>query len=385
MLHKKKLLQRVGFFAVIAVLSVSGLLLQSTGSVAETAEENDYEIFTIESISEFKPLTFSPVAFNHDLHSESVSDCETCHFTDAEGDMSYLFMRTEDVSAEQLKKIYHDGCITCHADMVAAGEFSGPLASECRSCHLPDGVTPTFATTDSEKSAILSQAQILEFLTGPMLWASFLIFFGGMLFRIVWYVHGLDWRLDRVAYKPNLGFGLKGAFHSILCWIIPFRTYGWKKHPAMTLAFFCFHIGAIIVPLFLAGHNVIMQVNFNFSLPSLPMEVADALTLLAIAGIAMMALRRLTKPEVRILSTTYDWFILVLAAAPFVTGFIARLGVSDYTMWLIAHIVVSEALLILAPFTKLSHIVLFFMSRGQLGMDYAIKRGGSSRGAAFPW
>ena len=41
--------------------------------------------------------------------------------------------------------------------------------------------------------------------------------------------------------------------------------------------------------------------------------------------------------------------------------------------------------LILAPFTKLSHIVLYFMSRGQLGMDFAIKRGGATRGPVFPW
>ena len=44
-----------------------------------------------------------------------------------------------------------------------------------------------------------------------------------------------------------------------------------------------------------------------------------------------------------------------------------------------------ELFLILAPFTKLSHIVLYFMSRAQLGMDFAIKRGGGTRGGAFPW
>ena len=49
------------------------------------------------------------------------------------------------------------------------------------------------------------------------------------------------------------------------------------------------------------------------------------------------------------------------------------------------HILTGEAVLLLAPFTKLSHIVLFFMSRGQLGMDYNIKRGGHARETAFPW
>jgi hypothetical protein len=32
----------------------------------------------------------------------------------------------------------------------------------------------------------------------------------------------------------------------------------------------------------------------------------------------------------------------------------------------------------------LSHVVLFFMSRGQLGMDYGIKRGGM-KGKGLAW
>ncbi len=381
MLHKKTLLQRAGILAFAAVVSTAGLLLHSTNSMA-----SDYEIYTIDAIAKYEKLEFAPVPFNHDLHSEAVEDCETCHFEDAEGGMSELFMRLENKSAKQLQDVYHDGCISCHEKMTAAKEFTGPAASECRSCHIPAGVEPFFATTDSEKAKIITQAEILEFLTGPMLWASLIIFFGGMIFRAVWYVRGLDWKLDRVAYGPHLGQGFAGAFWSIISWLIPFRTFGWKKHPLMTLAFFLFHIGAIIVPLFLVGHNVILQSNFGFSLPTLPMQVADGFTIAAIIGIAIMAFRRIAKPEVRILTTPYDWFILILAAAPFVTGFVARLGmVADYNIWLLAHIIVSEILLILAPFTKLSHIVLFFMSRGQLGMDYAIKRGGSSRGAAFPW
>ena len=49
------------------------------------------------------------------------------------------------------------------------------------------------------------------------------------------------------------------------------------------------------------------------------------------------------------------------------------------------HMFSGELILILAPFTKLSHMALFFASRAQLGIDYAVKRGGASRGPAFPW
>jgi len=218
-----------------------------------------------------------------------------------------------------------------------------------------------------------------------MLWASLLVFFGGLLARVIWYIRGLDWRLDRVAYKPHLAIGLQGAGQSALKWLVPFGTYSWRQQPFFTVAFFLFHIGAVLVPLFLAGHNVILEERFGFSLPALPMGVADTLTVLAIIGLVMIALRRIALTEVRILTTGYDWFILAVSAAPFVTGFLARLHVGDYDMWLLAHIITGELFLIVAPFTKLSHIVLFFMSRGQLGMDYAIKRGGATRGPAFPW
>ena len=71
---------------------------------------------------------------------------------------------------------------------------------------------------------------------------------------------------------------------------------------------------------------------------------------------------------------------------PFLTGIVARFELcGNYEGWMLAHVLFGELFLILAPFTKLSHIALFFMSRAQIGMDYAIKRGGAARGGAFPW
>ncbi len=97
-----------------------------------------------------------------------------------------------------------------------------------------------------------------------------------------------------------------------------------------------------------------------------------------------LALRRIALPEVRILTTWYDYIILLLAVAPFITGFVARYELGSYTFWLTVHILFGETLLIAAPFTKLSHIVLFFASRAQLGMDYGIKRGGM-KGKGMAW
>lgn len=228
---------------------------------------------------------------------------------------------------------------------------------------------------------------MIAFLTGPGLYVSLGVFFGGLAIRFVLYFLGLDWKLERVAYRADLGFGLKGGAHSAAKWLVPFGTYGWRAQPYVTVAFFMLHLGAVLVPLFLAGHNVILKEAIGFSLPSMPQGLADALTVLAVLGLLLLVLRRIALPEVRILTTAYDYFIILLVLVPFVSGFMAAQHAGGYNYWLLCHIISGELMLILAPFTKLAHIALYFASRIQIGMDFAIKRGGHSRkkGALFPW
>ena len=223
-----------------------------------------------------------------------------------------------------------------------------------------------------------------EFLTGYMFWLSMGICLIGLLVRFVLYFKGLSWQLDRVAYKKYPALGLKGAARSIVRWLIPFGTYGWRKQPFMTVIFFGFHIGAVLVPVFLLAHNTFLKEKIGFSLFTLNPTMADILTWAVIVSAVLFAVRRIALPEVRILTTAYDYFILLISAAPFITGLIARYQVGDYMFWLTVHIFCGEVLLIAIPFTKLSHIALFFASRAQLGMDYGIKRGGM-KGKGMAW
>ncbi|MGD9217629.1 MAG: hypothetical protein PVJ84_22650, partial [Desulfobacteraceae bacterium] len=95
-------------------------------------------------------------------------------------------------------------------------------------------------------------------------------------------------------------------------------------------------------------------------------------------------LRRIALPQVRILTKPYDLLVLAIAMAPFLTGFLAHMQVGNYNLWLILHILSGEIMLVAIPFTKLSHFLLFFLSRAQLGMDFGIKRGGM-KGKSMPW
>jgi nitrate reductase gamma subunit len=215
-----------------------------------------------------------------------------------------------------------------------------------------------------------------EFVTGPLAWLAFATFFVGIIVRLVLYVRGLDWKLDRVTYSVNTSYGVKGAVRSIVYWLLPFGTHSWRNNPMFTLLVFLMHIGLILTPLFLLAHNIFMLERWGFSLWSMPDGLSDVMTIVVIVSIVLLVMRRIALPEVRIITSAYDYLLLAIAAAPFVSGLIARYAYANSEPWLIVHVLCGELFLIAIPLTKLSHFVLFFATRAQLGMDYGIKRGG---------
>ena len=223
-----------------------------------------------------------------------------------------------------------------------------------------------------------------QFVTGPLAWIAFAVFFVGIIVRAVLYIRGLNWQMDRVAYRPHMRHGIRGAVRSIGYWLLPYGTQSWRNNPFFTLLVFLLHIGLLFTPVFLLGHNVLLQERWGFSLPTISESTADLLTILVIVSAVFLVLRRIALTEVRIITDIKDYFMIVVAAAPFITGLIAHYQVGNYQFWLILHILAGELLLIAIPFTKLSHFVLFFMTRAQLGMDYGIKRGGM-KGKGLAW
>ena len=223
-----------------------------------------------------------------------------------------------------------------------------------------------------------------QFVTGPLAWIAFAVFFVGIIVRAVLYIRGLNWQLDRVAYRPHMRFGIRGAARSIGYWLLPYGTQSWRSNPLFTMLVFLLHIGLLFTPVFLLGHNVLLQERWGFSLPAISESTADMLTIVVIVSAVFLVLRRIALTEVRIITDLHDYLIIAIAVAPFITGLIARFQVGDYQFWLIAHILAGELLLIAIPFTKLSHFVLFFLTRAQLGMDYGIKRGGM-KGKGLAW
>jgi nitrate reductase gamma subunit len=139
-----------------------------------------------------------------------------------------------------------------------------------------------------------------------------------------------------------------------------------RSTAVMTAASFLFHVGAVAVPAFLAAHVALWNGFLGVSLPALPEGAADLLTLLTIACVVVLVAYRLTTPRARALSRASDFVILALVAAPFLTGFMAAHPTVNPLPWswmMLAHILSAEVLLIVVPFTKLAHVVLFPFDR----------------------
>ncbi|MBA3028507.1 MAG: hypothetical protein FP816_06800 [Desulfobacteraceae bacterium] len=215
-----------------------------------------------------------------------------------------------------------------------------------------------------------------EFLTGPMVWVAFGVFGIGLTVRTVLYLRGLDWKLDRVTYSRNIPFGIKGAARSVFFWLIPLGTRSWRNNPLFTFAVFAFHLALIMGPVFLEAHSILLMERWGVGFWSLPAMVSDVLTLMVMITSLFFILRRFGMAEVRLVTSFYDILVLGIAVAPFITGFMAHHHAGSYKFWLYAHILSGEVMLMAIPFTKLSHFLLFFLARIQIGMDFGIKRGG---------
>ncbi len=96
------------------------------------------------------------------------------------------------------------------------------------------------------------------------------------------------------------------------------------------------------------------------------------MTAAVVLGTLFFALRRLIIKEAKHLSKPSDWLLLFIIAGVFLTGMIAYHHWGPYRPWLITHILLGELLLVMIPFSKLSHMIFFFLTRGYLGAEYEI-------------
>ncbi|MFH1146820.1 MAG: nitrate reductase [Pseudomonadota bacterium] len=208
---------------------------------------------------------------------------------------------------------------------------------------------------------------LYEFVRGPLLWVSFMVFIGGSLYRFI-SLYTLAKKKDVFVFTY---WSWKYALRSILHWIIPFGSTNMRQRPIMTVVSFAFHMALLAAPIFLAAHMVLWEESWGITWWSLPDLVADIMTIVVMVGLVFFLVRRKVLPEVKYVTSESDYAILAVVAAPFVTGFLAyHQWLIDYKVLLLLHILAGEIMLIAIPFTRLMHMILFPFTRGYMGSEF---------------
>ena len=205
-----------------------------------------------------------------------------------------------------------------------------------------------------------------NFVSGPLAWVAFLLFFGGSIYRIVSMLMLVAKKEPFIFSYMSWRYSLRSIFH----WIVPFATVNWRRQPVLTVVTFAFHICLIVTPLFLLSHVVLWDEAFDISWWTLPDAVADIMTVIVILGAVYFLVRRLSLPEVKFVTSASDFVILAIVAAPFVTGFLAYHQWITYPLMMSLHVLAGDIMLAAIPFTRLSHMLFSPSTRAYMGSEF---------------
>lgn len=206
--------------------------------------------------------------------------------------------------------------------------------------------------------------QWLEYAKGPLFIATFtlmLLGLGRLVFMEIFQMlkNWIGMRDRNIPWMKNI--------KTTIDWMAPVGSI-YKMKPLMAIPSFLFHIGLIVVPIFLAEHLLLWKsgLGIPFNLPSLGFAIADFLTLFTIASCAFLLVYRIFNQHARALSGFWDYALLVFLLVPFATGYITmhpNLLFTRMQTMLLIHVLSGELIFVLMPFTKLAHVVLFPFTR----------------------
>jgi nitrate reductase gamma subunit len=215
---------------------------------------------------------------------------------------------------------------------------------------------------------------MVDFIRGQLISIALILFIFGLIFQLIqffkltkkkeWGYPPLQIKSEKKTAGQWVSFCL-GSLNGTL----------WKTDPVVTIVTSVFHVFLIGVPIFLLGHNILLDQSWGLSLWSLPESMTDVFTLVVLICLGFFLGRRLFLARVRAITTLYDYVILLIAVAPFLTGYFAYHQWFHYDTVMTIHILAGEVMLITIPFTKLGHMLFFFLYRFLIGNEYSFAKG----------
>ena len=214
---------------------------------------------------------------------------------------------------------------------------------------------------------------VYELARGPLMWGAAIIFLVGVTYRAI-QLFALTRKKGKVLC-PTRAIREDTPEEKKMKTLISFKNSLIGKNPIMAIVSFVFHLCLFVAPLFALGHSLILYESWGVSFVSLPDPLIDVLTIVLLLCSLFFLVRRIIIPRVSALSTPYDYLLLFITAAPFLTGFFAYHQWFDYKTVITLHILAGQLMLIVIPFTKLGHMVFFFFVRILLGGEFSFGKG----------
>jgi len=118
------------------------------------------------------------------------------------------------------------------------------------------------------------------------------------------------------------------------------------------------------------AHSVLIFESYGVLWKNISNSLADFMTLFVLFSCIFFFVRRLVITEVRMVSKRSDFILLIIIFISFLTGFIAFHQMGPYRPFLILHILSSEILIAMIPFTRLWHMIVYPFTRYYMGADF---------------
>jgi len=191
---------------------------------------------------------------------------------------------------------------------------------------------------------------------GPLFWTALTFMIFGLLRQVVL----AGWEGARAFQRAgDKHIPVGQVLGNTLKWLVPFDRL--RNRWLYSLTTLLFHVGVILVPLFLAGHIALWEKALGLSWPALPNSVATILTLVVVATVLAVVIQRVAARDSRALGRFQDYALPLFIAVPFFTGFLVL-----HPAWnpftrdptLLVHVLSADLLIFLVPVTKLSHMIL---------------------------
>jgi len=203
---------------------------------------------------------------------------------------------------------------------------------------------------------------LLEFARGPLFRLSFAIMTLGLI-RILALDLYASWEAYRKAGDKTLPWKL--IIIRTLHWLFPVKRV-MHSRPFYSIISILFHVGLLLVPIFLFAHIQLWEGAIGFSWWAIPKGLADILTLTTIVCGIILFISRVSSTASNFISRKQDYWWPILLLIPFITGYLcvnSSLAASTYQLLMLIHILAAELIFLILPFTKIAHCILMPLSQ----------------------